>query len=418
MKYIIPKYIQIEKSKKYCILKHPLNDTQVKISEKKYYDELEDIIKYGCTSIKSELTKFLYDNEILFKEREIDNISVKMKTMLDSILKITIMPTEACNFRCIYCYEDHNAAYLSEKQINNIKTFILDKIKSHNIVSLNWFGGEPTLCKEKILDVNRTILENLPDGKEFVSNMTTNGYLLSVKDFIDYYNVGIRDYQITIDGFIHDKTRFLTNGNPTFSIIMNNLREISKLDKSNYKFNIVLRNNITKDNNDLSWYDFIKKSFNNDDRFKILVRTVGDWGGTEVKNMTNLVDNIEQQSYLKLHVDYANSIGLKTMNSDKYLGKNMCYAGFKNSYIFRGNGKIEKCTMSLDHPLNCIGIIDDEKGVQIDEELNKKWTEFTLESKCLECTGLITCFNHTCPKKRIIDNNYDVNCNEIINNVF
>lgn len=33
----------------------------------------------------------------------------------DSVLYLTILPTDACNFRCVYCYESATNTYLSDE---------------------------------------------------------------------------------------------------------------------------------------------------------------------------------------------------------------------------------------------------------------------------------------------------------------
>ena len=74
--------------------------------------------------------------------------------------------------------------------------------------------------------------------------MTTNGYLLNDKLFRQFYQAGITSYQITIDGWNHDKTRPHVSGKGTLQTIINNLASLSKLPPAEYSFHITLRHNI------------------------------------------------------------------------------------------------------------------------------------------------------------------------------
>ena len=37
--------------------------------------------------------------------------------------KLILFPTEKCNFRCLYCYEDHVGEKMSSDTISSIKIF-------------------------------------------------------------------------------------------------------------------------------------------------------------------------------------------------------------------------------------------------------------------------------------------------------
>jgi len=54
--------------------------------------------------------------------------------------ELIIMPTEKCNFRCSYCYEDFKIGSMPNWLIESIKKFISHRVKSIEDLSLSWFG--------------------------------------------------------------------------------------------------------------------------------------------------------------------------------------------------------------------------------------------------------------------------------------
>ena len=97
--------------------------------------------------------------------------------------KLILFPTEKCNFRCLYCYEDHVGEKMSSDTISSIKKFLVKKIPLLKLFELEWFGGEPLLAKDIVIDITN-FAQNLCNqyGVKFVSVMTTNGYLLDVQN--------------------------------------------------------------------------------------------------------------------------------------------------------------------------------------------------------------------------------------------
>lgn len=89
----------------------------------------------------------------------------------------TILPTLACNARCVYCYEE-GMKQVSMDEATQQKTidFILKTCRKDAPINLSWFGGEP-LLGEKAID---RICSALTDhGVDYYSTMITNGSLLN-----------------------------------------------------------------------------------------------------------------------------------------------------------------------------------------------------------------------------------------------
>lgn len=411
--YFIPSFVKETYKNDNLYLSSPLYENTIKL-DSKYIQEYLNVKKNGTVTLNNELTSFLHAQSMMFTQKELENELVEIKEKLSHSLLLTIMPTEACNFRCSYCYENHKNLTMSVGMVEKIKTFITQKLQTNKFshLGISWFGGEPTLCSDYIFDLNSFVLKNIANTDvNFTSSITTNGYLLNMNLFKNYYANYVRSFQITLDGWDHDKTRPLASGKGSLKVILDNLKEISKL-PSSYDFSIMIRHNILDGDQDYSWYDYLKELFGNDRRFSILVRPVNDMGGETVKQLKLVKNN----DLVKRHADYVSSIGMtcknKTMDFSVKPGQKVCYAALPNAYVFRADGRIHKCTVDLDFPLNCVGVIDEQYGVKIDEEKNKMWYEEEPQAKCYNCIELLSCLNKGCPRNRLIKHYY-CSCSKI-----
>ncbi|MGX8705251.1 MAG: radical SAM protein [bacterium] len=117
----------------------------------------------------------------------------------------TILPTLACNARCVYCYEEGRAQVTMTPEIveQTIK-FILDTHEGDK-VHLSWFGGEPLLRPDMI----DRICEGLREaGLEYKSSVISNGSLITpaiIEKMKGSWNV--KNIQISMDGAEADYIR-------------------------------------------------------------------------------------------------------------------------------------------------------------------------------------------------------------------
>jgi uncharacterized protein len=51
----------------------------------------------------------------------------------------------------------------------------------------------------------------------------------------------------------------------------------------------------------------------------------------------------------------------------------ICYAARANSYVIRANGRLNKCTVSLEHPNNQVGHIRENGTVEVDAQKMVMW---------------------------------------------
>lgn len=402
--YIVPGYVDYYEDNGVIYVTSNLRQNTVKLTDPQIIEEFRNVIRCGgCPELTTSLANFLHEQELLVNSKEIEDSINELRELMGRSLFLTIMPTEGCNFRCPYCYEDHSPISMRRKTLDKIHDYLIEQVSKYTHVGIGWFGGEPTLCKDIILETSN-LVQSLQKKYPFTynSSMTTNAYLLGLDDFVQYYHAGITSYQITLDGWTHDQTRPHVTGKGTLQRILDNLIAISSLPQEEYQYNITIRHNILPGDEDFSWYDYLRDLFGNDCRFTVLVRPVSDWGGDSVKSL-NVLSGEALNEHMRKHVEYLNKIGMQCENGKKDILSQICYAYYPHSMVFRANGKIEKCTVCLDHPKNLLGVVDPDKGVTINEDVNKLWSESALTSECYKCKDVLSCLNKQCRMSAIIN---------------
>ena len=124
----------------------------------------------------------------------------------EAIRTYTILPTFACNARCVYCYEEGSVPLtMSAETEEQLVRYILDTCEKDKPLLIRWFGGEPLLCVNTIDRVSRALTEA---GVDFSSSMVSNGSLITseiVEKMTGPWK--LRDIQISMDGAEEDYRR-------------------------------------------------------------------------------------------------------------------------------------------------------------------------------------------------------------------
>ena len=114
------------------------------------------------------------------------------------IRSYTILPTLACNARCVYCYEEGmKQVSMTEETVEQTVRFILNT-HTGNEVNLHWFGGEPLLGEDGIDRICTAMREN---GLKYTSQMISNGSRIT-PDIVSKMkkNWYLTQIQISMDG--------------------------------------------------------------------------------------------------------------------------------------------------------------------------------------------------------------------------
>lgn len=338
--------------------------------------------------------------------------------LYNKILQLIILPTEKCNFRCTYCYEDFEIGRMSRTTIDAIKKLITARIERTGLeqLSLSWFGGEPLLADDIVFEVADFAkgYERSGQLKSLIGDITTNGFLLTPPTLRRLVESNQTSFQVSLDGFGkgHDQTRKYINGKGTFDKIWANLLAAHKTD---LPFSITIRCHQTPDNEEAmtELIENVRSVFGGDSRFNVFFKPIENLGGANAKSIKRAdkssiaerVVRLEQilagsglattavlegpesatgksastigvGSMLNKAEGAANQIAVATSPQTKlatYEGY-ICYAAKPNSLMIRADGTIGKCTVLMDDPRNRVGQLNPDGTVQLDaDKIGSTW---------------------------------------------
>lgn len=268
--------------------------------------------------------------------------------------QLILFPTEQCNFRCTYCYEDFKIGRMQAPVIQGIERYINNRIANLSHLTISWFGGEPLLA----LPVMRRIGSHAHrlcrmHEVEYVGSVTTNGYLLCDATLHELAALGILEYQITLDGpeETHNKTRRRADGKGTFETIWRNLESMTR---SSLALRIILRIHYSEVN-----YRRIpilltelRALVGDDERFILHLKSVENLGGPTASNIPKWAPGRRQDIHRELSA-------LLPSKKVTRIGDYICYAARPNSIAIRADGGLAKCTVDLNDEKNDVGWIDE-----------------------------------------------------------
>lgn len=385
-------------------------------------DDVRKILEEETLSeLNDDIRNVLYQKGYIIHEKDDEECKLEEKyisMMTNRMLRLIILPTEQCNFRCKYCYEDFKRGEMSLKTQNSIVKFVQKNIQYFEGLRVSWFGGEPLLGMDVIRYLSNEFIRICKHTKrKYVSDMTTNGYLLSEKVLRELLQYKVCEYQITIDGLreVHNLKKPLTNGGETFDVVINNLTDIKKNIKTQM-FKILIRNNVTRDAvedmNELTKY--FRDLFGNDGRFSFFFRAAGDWGG---KNRINEIKRIEDYEICDVYnnlINSENDLCVDIYKTFYGLGGCVCYAAFQSMFVIDSEGGLRKCTCGLDNDDYRIGHMSEKGELVLDDEKHRRWIGniVRFSDKCCGCKFLPMCFGATCPRSNMYErtDDNDIKC--------
>lgn len=318
-------------------------------------------------------------------------------------LSVEIIPTDDCNLRCTYCFEQRMPSCLDEENEIKIINFLKKQIPKCKQFRLSWFGGEPLLYPEQVIRISEVANDLCRENKvPMFGEISTNGYNLDVQIFQQLIRNRITEFQICLDGpeRFHNKSRPHYKNNDSYYKILNNLIAIKEQVKSGC-FKIAIRTNVTPTIEPYmdEHLSELAKYFKDDKRFMVLFQCVRDWGGDRVSD-EQIVAN-EQAVYKRLY-RLASEKGLNAageLNFAPMIG--YCRANRRNGFVIDYEAKIHKCSLSMHssefRDIGNIGYISDSGKAIIDEGKQAKWlVSSPIKESCTKCVLYPFCMGGHC----------------------
>jgi uncharacterized protein len=384
--------------------------------------EFDDALQLPNSSSGSIFT-FLTENNFLvdenLDEKELVYNSYKQYATQNEIVKITVLPTEGCNFACPYCFTYKKTdKFMKPETYERIHQLIDKKIlEGAKVLKINWFGGEPTICTKDIVNFMKAIKRN-HKGKDISlnSSMVTNGYLLTPENFSNLFESGVTSFQITLDGDAenHDKFRYLRGKQGTFSKIYNNLLEIKEKSPEN-QFSIYIRGNFTKDNlgNMRNLINMFKNDFSEDNRFCLYFRPVYEFetNDNEIRNMDSkictIAEGIDIQNQLASEVKESlnKDFNIRIVDSLPQPSFAWCDSMLNNSIIIGPDGTLYPCDTYIGMESESVGFLDNNGEINYNKNF-QQWHRSIYDEdneECLHCKLLPIC-QGGCQRVRLKEN--------------
>ena len=288
-------------------------------------------------------------------------------------LHLILMPTEACNFRCTYCYEDFKHGRMAPEIVRGVKRHLTRRAPELQRLALTWFGGEPLLT----LDIVESIMRHAAKlaarhpALSVTSNMTTNGYLLDPVVLDRLLELGVRSFQVSLDGgrTAHDQTRRRADGGATFDRVWGNLVAMRA---HSGEFDVVVRVHVHRSNVDEieAFVDEYARDLGGDARFVLFPKPVSPLGGPN--DMTfPFLERAAAEDIARDVVRRVRARGLKAVEAEHL--QPICYATRGNSFLVRADGRLGKCTVALDHPTNQVGRLHPTGRVEVAADRVLPW---------------------------------------------
>lgn len=289
-------------------------------------------------------------------------------------LQLFLLPTEKCNFRCVYCYEDFRIGKMSPETIASIINLLRLKGPCISSLQICWFGGEPLIAYDCIQKIMGFVRFEMPrkGGFHFSSTMSTNGFLLSREKLSELIRLGVNDFQISFDGDKdeHDTLRILANGGPTFDRLWQNIIDAHN---SYLPFNISIRIHSNQSNSESVKKLLLRlsESLGRDYRFSVFIRPLSKLGSPADSTLPIFLEESESAKVVWELRSFARNLGLNVIEKgEDYI----CYAADPNSYVIRADGRIAKCTVALYDDWNVVGMLLPDGQMELDSAKINWWT--------------------------------------------
>jgi uncharacterized protein len=281
---------------------------------------------------------------------------------------------------------------MTGETVQSICRWLGHEIPRHKLVFLIWFGGEPLLDIRHLVEITAHV-KRVADtnGVATLFNVTTNGYLLTRERIRKLVDLGILDFQITIDGpqESHDAFRVLRSGGGTFNRVFANTIALGRSDP---RIKISLRVNFNHKN--LADVPRLLEAIPPDVRSQMrlsLEPVFGDCSLNATQNMESsfISESVASCYRLAAELGFDVATGVGAIQAGKLV---YCGAEREHFYILNYNRDVFKCGVSHFESGDRVGRIESDGRLVRDD---KAWGQFVsanlFEAVCEACVYLPLC---------------------------
>ncbi|MCL5261053.1 MAG: SPASM domain-containing protein, partial [Gammaproteobacteria bacterium] len=303
------------------------------------------------------------------------------------------------SFKFNYCYEDltHPNKFMQAATIDNLCKFVEAKLVSgvKDEIRVKWFGGEPLLAKEIIVDLSLR-LQNLAAQYHVNYNavLVTNGYLLDQLSAQDISQLELKTIQITLDGpeRVHNIRRPRQNWDGSYAQIVANITTLMQ-----FYSDLVIRINIDKNN-----APYIHELFLDLEQRGLLTKCKHfqfAYVDTQIGRYTKAAVCAEANNASEIVRSYAIiTANLVKHGFAKYAPVSYprvipaaCDAQINNHYVINPEGYIFKCLGDVTMPERAFYHLNSAKVINTKRECELQALNLCMHKLCSECAMLPIC---------------------------
>ena len=186
------------------LIAHSLEMTDAQVAV--FNDSLAEIERSGSCSDEAMLRSlFALGFIVPMDENEVrrERARFQVTKSATETLRVTIVPTMACNLHCSYCFQQNfgPCRTMQPDVQQGVVEFVRRKVEGSKALVVQWFGGEPLLRYNQILSMTQAFQRICAErGMRYHSEMLTNGTLLTEKIIDSFRQIALKAVQIPLDG--------------------------------------------------------------------------------------------------------------------------------------------------------------------------------------------------------------------------
>ncbi len=386
-------------SKRGYLLYNTLTQALIQVPD----DEIEKLtsIRDNPDSIEDKGTRDCLLAGRFIVESNLDELAFHVNRVLKNrynptTMSLTIAVTRACNFNCVYCYEDDRAAiHMDESVENDVVSFVK---RNTNLKSLFvvWYGGEPLLNFDAIKRLSAAFMAL---GIEYNAFIVTNGYLLSDEIASQLDKLRVKGLQITLDGLeeCHNSRRMLKGGGGTFEVITRNIERLLEI---NPNIRLDIRSNIDKRNAEEygSFYRQIRAKFPQPN-VRIYTGFSHDLLGSGC--VPSDIEMTTPNDRASFYLENYDKRQLPIVDFSFHTQLSTCLANNLTGFVVGPQGEVYKCWTVIGNPKEIVGFVSEPD--KFNQSLLSRYmagADYLFDPECRECYCLPICTGG-CPLARI-----------------
>jgi len=314
-------------------------------------------------------------------------------------LQFIILPTYACNLRCIYCYQrsaPHLKGTMNDKTCEQVVKFIIKETHGRrpNSVGIGFFGGEPLTVETKVFQIWDSVLERLPSKVEKDVGIITNATLITEETIKRIERLKCSGAQVRIfttlagERKLHDSRRIDAKGRGTYDRVLNAVRMLSntatpvsiRIDLDNSTIDCIDRLIADLEENGLRESVMIRLGKINLEFCLSEFHPQGIASLDSLSPIAEVADRFAQRGFVVMEIEPFKPI------------PNWCSQQTAYTYTIDPEGDLYSCYDALIYPEHKIGSIDEDGNAKFNTQYYKWYSRDPFVIKeCRECKLLPIC---------------------------